>query len=371
MLCLNLIVKNESRVILRCLNSARSLVDVLYVLDTGSTDNTTSIITEFCQREGLPHQIEHADFDGFGPTRTKAYQLAQAAFPGAKSFLFLDADMELILGTFQKSSLDSHPDERERSRSLSGEIHLMFEQRNQGYYYYNTRIIGRGDSQSIGLTHEYWQVSIPARLIPPSEVYIQDHDDGGSKADKLIRDQSLLQKELILLESSDPRKARVLYYLAHTYLKLEKYMDCLETLEMRLALKGTEELYNTYYLLGHTYRLMDQPILAIQAYLEAWEVEPRRAEPLRWVAFLYHNRGRPALAAHWAAQAYSLPFPRLSLGFIESDVYLFIAPAFVLWLCSSQPEYKYLCELVSSLLLRRQDLPPWLEELNHSYRTLG
>ena len=45
--CLNMIVKNEEAVILRCLKSVKHLVDRWVICDTGSTDRTKEIIQDF------------------------------------------------------------------------------------------------------------------------------------------------------------------------------------------------------------------------------------------------------------------------------------------------------------------------------------
>ena len=46
-ICLNSIVKNESAVILRMLQSVESIVDTYCICDTGSTDNTIELIKGF------------------------------------------------------------------------------------------------------------------------------------------------------------------------------------------------------------------------------------------------------------------------------------------------------------------------------------
>ena len=43
-LCLNMIVKNESKIIERLLTSVLSIIDTFCICDTGSTDNTIDII---------------------------------------------------------------------------------------------------------------------------------------------------------------------------------------------------------------------------------------------------------------------------------------------------------------------------------------
>lgn len=46
-LCLNMIVKNESKIITRLFDSVLDIIDCYCICDTGSTDNTINIIKEY------------------------------------------------------------------------------------------------------------------------------------------------------------------------------------------------------------------------------------------------------------------------------------------------------------------------------------
>jgi glycosyltransferase involved in cell wall biosynthesis len=50
-LCLNMIVKNESRIISRLLESVAGVIDTYCICDTGSTDNTIDIIKTFFDKK--------------------------------------------------------------------------------------------------------------------------------------------------------------------------------------------------------------------------------------------------------------------------------------------------------------------------------
>jgi glycosyltransferase involved in cell wall biosynthesis len=56
-LCLNMIVKNESKIITRLLQSVVGVIDTYCICDTGSTDNTIEVITEFFKNGDLAFQI--------------------------------------------------------------------------------------------------------------------------------------------------------------------------------------------------------------------------------------------------------------------------------------------------------------------------
>ena len=86
--CLAMIVKNESAVIERCLNSARHLFDYWVICDTGSDDGTPEIITQTLS--GIPGELHKRPWRNFGSNRTELMHLARGK---ADYLLLLDADM--------------------------------------------------------------------------------------------------------------------------------------------------------------------------------------------------------------------------------------------------------------------------------------
>ncbi len=86
-LCLNMIIKNEARVIGRCLDSVRPLIDSWVIVDTGSTDGTQAIIRE--QLSELPGELHERPWRDFAHNRTEALELAKGK---AAYTLIIDAD---------------------------------------------------------------------------------------------------------------------------------------------------------------------------------------------------------------------------------------------------------------------------------------
>ncbi len=87
-LALVMIARNEARCIQRCLDSVRAHVDSMFVLDTGSDDNTAAI----AQRAGA-RVARFTWCDDFAAARNAALQLADADWS-----LALDADEWLVHG---------------------------------------------------------------------------------------------------------------------------------------------------------------------------------------------------------------------------------------------------------------------------------
>ena len=52
-----MIVKDESHVIERCLDSVKNLIDFVLILDTGSSDGTQEVIKNWIDRNNIPGKV--------------------------------------------------------------------------------------------------------------------------------------------------------------------------------------------------------------------------------------------------------------------------------------------------------------------------
>jgi len=98
-ICLNMIVKNESHIILNTLENLCSYITFAYwvISDTGSTDDTKSIITDFFKQENIPGELVEHEWKDFGYNRTKALECAY----NKSDYIFIfDAD-DKIFGEFK------------------------------------------------------------------------------------------------------------------------------------------------------------------------------------------------------------------------------------------------------------------------------
>jgi len=93
--CLNMIVKNESQVILKTLANLCSYIDFDYwvISDTGSTDNTPQLIRDYFLEKGIPGELFLHEWRDFGYNRTKALE---CAYDKTDYLLIFDADDKLV-----------------------------------------------------------------------------------------------------------------------------------------------------------------------------------------------------------------------------------------------------------------------------------
>ena len=139
-LCLNMIVKNESRIIERLFNSVSKIIDSYCICDTGSTDNTVEIIEAYFKEKNIPGKIVYEPFKNFCHNRNFALQ---SCLGMSDYVLLLDCDMVLDIKQFDKSMLTS-----------ADSFDIL--QGNDSFYYQNLRIVrNNGLYKYIGVTHEY------------------------------------------------------------------------------------------------------------------------------------------------------------------------------------------------------------------------
>src|SRR5207302_3248546 len=136
-ICLAMIVKDEERVIERCIDSVRDLIDSWVIVDTGSTDATEERAKKAL--DGIPGSWHERSWVDFGHNRSELMELAHGT---ADYILLVDADetVEWSPGVTDRLGADSY-----RLRHESGLV-----------YWTNKKLV-RGDMpwRYVGAAHEY------------------------------------------------------------------------------------------------------------------------------------------------------------------------------------------------------------------------
>lgn len=263
-LCLNMIVKNESKIITRLFDSVVNIIDCYCICDTGSTDNTVQLIEDYFKEKNIPGKVVHEPFQNFCHNRNFALM---ACLGMSDYILLLDADMVLEVNDFNKAGLrdyDSH-------NILQG---------NDSFHYQNLRIVkNNGLYKYIGVTHEY--IDRPPnntlRNVEKNELFIRDIGDGGSKQNKFERDVKLLIDGLV----KEPNNHRYFFYLANSYHDLGRNNEAIYWYKKRIEAGGwVEEVWYSYYRIGLCYKKLDDYPNAMWYWLEGYNFHPNRLEGL-------------------------------------------------------------------------------------------
>ena len=186
-ICLNMIVKNESANLERCLRSVLPVISSWFICDTGSTDDTAEIINAVLKH--IPGELHSVPFVDFAQTRNIAMEKAKRSPLEFQYLLLMDADMELV--TTDPWALNG----------LTEPCYQLMQKNVISYY--NTRLVRRDEKAHYeGVTHEYLVTSTAAKKL--NTAWFIDHADGANRQGKFLRDIELLKDAL----ASNPHNHR-------------------------------------------------------------------------------------------------------------------------------------------------------------------
>jgi glycosyltransferase involved in cell wall biosynthesis len=304
-LCLNMIVKNESAIIDRCLAAVAPLVSAWVICDTGSDDDTPERVKRFFDERGIPGELHRIPFLNFEQARNAALDLARASALDFEYLLFVDADMELVV------------EDPEFANGITGRSYLL-QQRNE-IAYYNTRLLRRDTpARYVGVTHEYLDAGAPPEKL--TGAWFVDHAAGANRVGKFERDARLLEDALL----REPDNARYVFYLAQSQRDAGALGTARETYVRRVGMGGwNEEVAYALFQVARIDERLGAPSDVIRrGLLDAYRARPTRVEPLVELARLCR------LAGDWAD---ALLYARAAAIAERPDDLLFVDEACYAW----------------------------------------
>lgn len=306
-----LMIKNESRIIERCLEHALPHVDAVAILDTGSTDQTVALCEAFLTSKGKPFKLSVEPFKNFGFNRSASFLVAQELC----TELQWDAEKTYALAVDADMVICPQPAFKDFELTMNG---YSLIQSNGNVKYYNMRLMKCSYPwKCIGATHEYWSGD-PTGKIPYEVFYIDDRNDGGCKSDKFERDVRLLSEEI----KENPKNDRAHYYLGQSLKDLGRFEEAIEMFTKRIELGGWyEENWYAHYQIGKCYEHMKRP-LEMEVWMnKAFEFHPRRAEPMYHLCRYFREVSQHYKAYHYYLKGKDIPYPKDDVLFIEDQVY--------------------------------------------------
>ncbi len=305
-ICLNMIVKNEAKVIARCLESVKPLVDAWAIVDTGSTDGTQAIIRSIMA--DLPGELYERPWKNFGHNRSEAIALARGQTKAGDYLFVIDAD-DLLASvprfTLPKLTKDAYQLRVEDAGTSYLRIHLF--RADLDYRY-------------VGVLHEVL-TSAETRTMGRIDGLVYKRTGGGARSvnpNKYRNDAAVLAAAL----EAEPGNARYAFYLAQSWRDCGEHEKSMAAYAHRAAMGGwVEEVYFSLHEVARMMaRLGKDDGAVIDAYLRAYEYRPTRAEPLCNLAAHLREHGRRNAAYPFARTASEIPRPE-DILFVDDAVY--------------------------------------------------
>jgi tetratricopeptide (TPR) repeat protein len=306
-----MIVKNEAHGVRDTLTSFAPFIDRWSILDTGSTDGTQAIIRDTLGK--IPGELFEEPFVDFATSRNRALDLHGTS---TRFTIMPDSDDRLVEGATLRSFLVDH----QADEAAAYTINL----RRGSLSYYLPLVLRTATGWRYhGAVHEYVgpvngegyaTVQVPGAQL--AQDYKAKSVDASRK--RWERDLGILRAEL----KAKPDDARALFYLAQTYECLGEPEHALITYERRIAVGGwDEETYEARYRRAKIMQTLGRSWDAIErAFMDAFEFDSRRAEPLFKIAEHWYCTQDHSRAYLYASRAADLARPTATL-FVDEDVY--------------------------------------------------
>lgn len=302
-----MIVKNEARVLPRCLETVKPFIDTWVIVDTGSTDGTQELIRR--ELAGLPGSLYERPWKDFGHNRTEALQLARQS--SADYAFVIDADEE-----FRAPAGFRWP-------VLTADSYQLLHGSGDNRFYLTQLMRLAMPWRYAGVLHE---AATCEGARPPERiegVMTYGHFDSARNTNPLEKyrnDARVLEQAL----EREPKNARYRFYLAQSYRDSHQNPLAEDSYRKRADMGGwDEEVWSSLYQIGLLRERMNRPAAQIiEAHLEAFNNRPTRAEPLVSLARYFRIQNQ------WGS---ALAFSKAALGIRKPNDILFLDGATYEW----------------------------------------
>ncbi len=312
-ICLNMIVKDESSVIRRCLESVKPLIDYWVIVDTGSTDPTQQIIRQTLK--GIPGELHERPWKNFAHNRNEALSLAKGK---GDYVLFIDADEVLVVPKgfhFPHLSEDCY------------DMDVVVEEEGceQSRHRRNLLINNAIQWEWQGVLHETIKSrQATGRVGLFDHVYVIARNEGARSKDpdKHLKDAQLLEEGL----RQEPGNLRYRFYLAVSYNNAGLYEQALQHFQKRIAedteFENENEILISLMFIGALQAALDKEnSVVIDGLTRAALFDPSRAEALYFLGKYFLRKNNPLLAELVIKRGLEIPKPDSSKGFVIAWIY--------------------------------------------------
>ena len=190
--------------------------------------------------------------------------------------------------------------------------------------------------QYSGVLHEFAELTtIPPeqqQIIKwgPSDYYVNARTLGARNVgidpvEKYSNDAEVLLSALTNEDDPyyEPNNVRYQFYLAQSYFDSQQWSEAEEAYAKRVEMGGwEEEVFFAKFRVAILKGVQGNDFEVVkEAYLDAWNYRPGRAEPLYEISKMYRAMDKPRLAWIYSKIGTTIPYPENDILFIARDVY--------------------------------------------------
>jgi hypothetical protein len=287
-----MIVKDEAHIIASTLENLCHYIEFDYwvIVDTGSTDNTRQIISDFFKDRNIKGELHETEWKNFGFNRSDALS---KAFNKTDYLLIFDAD-DRIVGEFvlpKELNLDGY--------------HLKF---GDNFSYVRLLLVNNALRwKFMGVLHEYIictneNYSCKYENIEGNYHLISGKSGARSNNPNKYRDDALILETAYddAQKNKDDIMVRYSFYCAQSYKDAGDHPKSIEWYKKRISHGGwNQEVYCSYITIGQLYAKMNNIESAFYYWALSFNADPERCEGIYYIIKHYREKGNFQLALHY------------------------------------------------------------------------
>lgn len=299
-----MIVKNEAKVILKCLASALPIVDYVLVIDTGSADGTQDLIRSFLTMHDVDGAVIDEPWRDFAYNRTFALERLREV-ETVDYAMIIDADDIVVQ--------DPDFDPIEFKSKMEHDLYDV-EVSHGGISFYRPQICrNRLPFTFKGVLHEYLEAPPGHLARETARGFRVETGRGGARSQnpRKYQDDAAVLENALATETDPFLVSRYTFYLAQSYRDSGEREKSLANYLRRAELGfWDEEIYVSLLEAGNLTAALGRPFDEVVAVFErAAQVVPTRAEALHAASLYCRNQGRNAEGMEFARRGLDLTQP--------------------------------------------------------------
>jgi glycosyltransferase involved in cell wall biosynthesis len=300
-----MIVKNETKMIRRCLQSTLPLVDYIFVVDTGSTDGTQQMIRDFLAAHGVGGTVIDEPWRDFAYNRS---------FALARLRELEHVDYAMIIDADDVIELDTGFDPGAFKTQMTCDIYDVPVRHGNIAHHRPQLFSNHLPFLFKGVLHEFLEAP-PGSLSRETVkgIAIRASSGGGARSDnsRKYQDDAAVLERALSMETDQFLISRYTFYLAQSYRDCGEKEKALANYLKRANLGfWNEEIYVSLFEAGNLMAALDRPFDdVITAYERASQTVPGRAEALHAASHYCRDKGRNAEGMEFARRGLDLAQP--------------------------------------------------------------
>lgn len=269
-----MIVKNESSILTRCLDSVLPLIDYIYISDTGSSDNSEEIAKKWIENRKIKGVVERCEWVNFGYNRTHAIERSKVLF---------NADYTLVIDADEILEFSDLFDITNTKDSLNKDLYSIVCKYGGIEYLRPNLFTNSKKFYYKGALHEFLecQEKVESSGILEGVFNIPIQDSNRNKNSDKYEDDAALLEEVIKNNKDESLTQRYYFYLAQSYRDSNNFKKAIENYLKVLDLNGyVQEKYCSCLYIGRLYNYLEEKEKALFYFLKGIEYDSSRIETI-------------------------------------------------------------------------------------------